>query len=113
SCAAPNFAYDLIAQRVTPEQLAGLDLSTWEVALNGAEPVRRQTIERIKNLLATAGFATSAARPAHGMGEVTLRAAFSRGVQRYLAADADALEQSRSTPAEGRSVSLVSSGEPA
>jgi acyl-CoA synthetase (AMP-forming)/AMP-acid ligase II len=39
---APNFAYDLIARRVTPEQLTGLDLSTWEVALNGAEPVRRR-----------------------------------------------------------------------
>ena len=45
--AAPNFAYDLIARRVTPEQLAGLDLSAWEVALNGAEPVRRRTVERI------------------------------------------------------------------
>jgi acyl-CoA synthetase (AMP-forming)/AMP-acid ligase II len=112
-CAAPNFAYDLIARRVTPEQLAGLDLSTWEVALNGAEPVRRQTIERIKNLLALAGFAPSAARPAYGMAEVTLLAAVSRGVQRYLDADADALEQNRYAPAEGRSVSLVSSGEPA
>ena len=40
--AAPNFAYDLIARRVTPEQLADLDLSTWVVALNGAEPVRRR-----------------------------------------------------------------------
>jgi acyl-CoA synthetase (AMP-forming)/AMP-acid ligase II len=112
-CAAPNFAYDLIARRVTPEQLAGLDLSTWEVALNGAEPVRRQTVERIKNQLAPAGFAPSTARPAYGMAEVTLLAAVSRGIQRYLDADPDALEQNRYAPAKGRSVSLVSSGEPA
>ena len=45
--AAPNFAYNLIARRVTPEQLADLDLSTLEVALNGAEPVRRATMEKI------------------------------------------------------------------
>ncbi len=110
--AAPNFAYNLIARRVTPEQLADLDLSTLEVALNGAEPVRRATMERINDLLAPAGFAPSAMRPAYGMAEVTLMATVSRGVQRYLDADADALEQNRYTPATGRAVSLASSGEP-
>jgi len=111
--AAPNFAYDLIARRVTPEQLTGLDLSTWEIALNGAEPVRRRTIKRIKDMLAPAGFKPSAMRPAYGMAEVTLLATISRGVQRYLDADGDALEQNRYTPANGRAISLVSSGEPA
>jgi len=110
--AAPNFAYNLIARRVTSEQLADLDLSTLEVALNGAEPVRRATIERIEDMLAPAGFAPSAMRPAYGMAEVTLMATVSRGVQRYLDGDADALEQNRYIPANGRAVSLVSSGEP-
>jgi acyl-CoA synthetase (AMP-forming)/AMP-acid ligase II len=111
--AAPNFAYDLIARRVTPEQLAGLDLSAWEVALNGAEPVRRRTVERITNLLAPAGFTPSAMRPGYGMAEVTLMATVSRGVPRHLDADSDALEQHRYTPARGRAISLVSSGAPA
>jgi acyl-CoA synthetase (AMP-forming)/AMP-acid ligase II len=111
--AAPNFAYDLIARRVTAEQLAGLDLSTWDAALNGAEPIRRRTIERIIDLLAPAGFAPTAVRPGYGMAEVTLMATLGRGVQRYLDADADALEQNRYTPATGRSIGLVSSGEPA
>jgi acyl-CoA synthetase (AMP-forming)/AMP-acid ligase II len=110
--AAPNFAYNLMARRVTPEQLADLDLSTWEVALNGAEPVRRATMEKIKDMLAPAGFTPSAMRPAYGMAEVTLMATVSRGVQRYLDADADALEQNRYTAATGRAVSLASSGEP-
>lgn len=110
---APNFAYDLIARRVTPEQLTGLDLSTWQVALNGAEPVRRRTIERIQNMLAPYGFAPSAMRPAYGMAEVTLLATFSRGVPRYLDADTESLEQHRYAPATGRAVSLVSSGAPA
>jgi acyl-CoA synthetase (AMP-forming)/AMP-acid ligase II len=111
--AAPNFAYDLIARRVTVEQLTGLDLSSWEIALNGAEPVRRRTVERIKDMLAPAGFKPSAMRPAYGMAEVTLLATISRGVQRYLNADVDALEQNHYSPTKGRAVSLVSSGEPA
>jgi acyl-CoA synthetase (AMP-forming)/AMP-acid ligase II len=111
--AAPNFAYDLVARKVTPEQLAGLDLSAWEVALNGAEPVRRRTVERFTNALAPVGFAPSAMRPGYGMAEVTLMATVSRGVPRHLDADADALEQHRYTPATDRTISLVSSGEAA
>lgn len=110
---ATNFAYDLIARRVTAEQLAGLDLASWQVALNGAEPVRRRTIERLQELLAPAGFAASAIRPAYGMAEVTLLATVNDGVQRYLEADADVLEQHRYSPAQDRLVSLVSSGAPA
>ena len=111
--AAPNFAYDLIARRVTPEQLADLDLSAWEVALNGAEPVRRRTVERFTNAVAPAGFTPSAMRPGYGMAEVTLMATVSRGVPRHLDADADALEQNRYAPTQGRTISLVSSGEAA
>jgi acyl-CoA synthetase (AMP-forming)/AMP-acid ligase II len=112
-CAAPNFTYDVIARRITPEQLAGLDLSTWEIALNGAEPVRRRTIERVNQTLAPAGFAPTAMRPTYGMAEVTLMATVSGDTQHYLDADTDALEQNRYTPANGRAVSLVSSGAPA
>ena len=111
--AAPNFAYDLIARRVTPEQIAGLDLSAWDIALNGAEPVRRRTVERITEMLAPAGFRPSTMRPGYGMAEVTLMATVTRGAPCHLDADADALEQHRYTPATGRAISLVSSGEPA
>jgi acyl-CoA synthetase (AMP-forming)/AMP-acid ligase II len=110
--ACPNFAYDLIALRVTPEQVATLNLSACKVMLNGAEPVRRHTIERLKTLLAPAGFEPSVIRPAYGMAECTLLATVSRGTQRYLDGDADALEQHRFAPATERSVSLVSSGAP-
>ena len=40
----PNFAYDLCVQKIADEQLEGIDLSTWDVAFNGAEPVRRETL---------------------------------------------------------------------
>jgi acyl-CoA synthetase (AMP-forming)/AMP-acid ligase II len=111
--AAPNFAYDLIARRVTPEQLAGLDLSSWKIALNGAEPIRRRTVDQIIATLAPAGFSPSAMRPAYGLAEVTLMATASSGVHRYLDADAHALQQNRYAPANGDSISLVSSGSPA
>lgn len=109
-CAAPNFTYDVIARRVTPDQLAALDLSTWQIALNGAEPVRRRTIERVTQTFAPARFAASAMRPTYGMAEVTLMATVSTGTHNYLDADADALEQNSYLPANGRAVSLVSSG---
>ncbi|AGB24505.1 acyl-CoA synthetase (AMP-forming)/AMP-acid ligase II [Mycobacterium sp. JS623] len=112
-CAAPNFTYDLIARRITSEQLAGVDLSTWQIALNGAEPVRRRTMERVIQTLRPAGFAPTAMRPTYGMAEVTLMATVSGDTQHYLDADADSLEQNRYAPANGRAVSLVSSGAPA
>jgi acyl-CoA synthetase (AMP-forming)/AMP-acid ligase II len=74
--------------------------------------VRRRTIERTKDMLAPAGFAPTAMRPGYGMAEVTLLATVSRGIQRYLDADADALEQNRYVPANDRAISLVSSGQP-
>ena len=44
--AAPNFAFDLCARRIADEELRGLDLSSWRLALNGSEPVSPETIER-------------------------------------------------------------------
>ena len=38
----PNFAFDLCVERYRPEQMAGIDLSGWKVAFNGAEPVRAE-----------------------------------------------------------------------
>ncbi|CAM3553548.1 fatty acyl-AMP ligase [Smaragdicoccus niigatensis] len=108
--AAPNFSYDLIARRTTPEQIAALDLSSWKVAINGAEPIRQRAIERFLEVLEPAGFAPSVMRPAYGMAEVTLMATVSRGVPKHLSADADALEQNQFVSGGKRPVSLVSSG---
>ncbi len=53
----PNFAYDLCVQKITDEEMAGLDLSHWEVAFNGAEPIRPSTLDAFSRSLARSGFA--------------------------------------------------------
>lgn len=67
--AAPNFAFDFCAKKIKEEQLEGLDISNWSIALNGAEPVRAETIERFSNKMAKAGFRKKQFYPAYGMAE--------------------------------------------
>ena len=66
---APNFAYELCARRVPDEALEGLDLSSWRVALNGAEPVSPGTVERFTRRFAPFGFRKESLTPAYGLAE--------------------------------------------
>ncbi len=68
----PNFAYDLCVQKITAEQKARLDLASWQVAFNGAEPVRAETLERFYAAFAPCGFRKEAFYPCYGMAESTL-----------------------------------------
>jgi acyl-CoA synthetase (AMP-forming)/AMP-acid ligase II len=68
----PNFAFDLCASKIQPEQLADLDLSRWRVAFTGAEPVRAHTLEQFADTFAACGFSQTAFRPCYGMAETTL-----------------------------------------
>jgi len=68
----PSFAYDLCVNKITPEEKATLDLSSWEVAFNGAEPVRSSTLERFSSAFADCGFRKEAFYPCYGMAEATL-----------------------------------------
>ena len=68
----PNFAYDLCAQTVRPEQLSALNLSTWSLAFTGAEPVRSETLERFTNTFSPCGFRHNTFYPCYGMAETTL-----------------------------------------
>ncbi|MBL1177010.1 MAG: aminotransferase class I/II-fold pyridoxal phosphate-dependent enzyme [Pantanalinema sp. GBBB05] len=70
--AAPNFAYDLCVRKVKPEQLPDLDLSSWEIAFSGAEPVRAETIESFTQTFSACGFRPGSFHPAYGMAETTL-----------------------------------------
>ncbi|MHC5762542.1 amino acid adenylation domain-containing protein [Nostoc sp.] len=68
----PNFAYEQCVQRITQEQKETLDLSSWSVAFNGAEPVRQDTLELFATTFAECGFRSEAFYPCYGMAEATL-----------------------------------------
>ncbi|HEY0781920.1 MAG TPA: AMP-binding protein, partial [Thermoanaerobaculia bacterium] len=68
----PSFAYELCASRVGEAERVGLDLSTWRVAFNGAEPVRAATLERFAGAFAGVGFRREAFQPCYGLAEATL-----------------------------------------
>ncbi|MFJ4653355.1 HAD-IIIC family phosphatase [Nocardia sp. NPDC088792] len=68
----PNFAYELCARKITPEQLDGLDLTRWRVAFNGSEPVRAATMRRFTDAFAGAGFRAKSHQPVYGLAEATL-----------------------------------------
>jgi acyl-CoA synthetase (AMP-forming)/AMP-acid ligase II/acyl carrier protein len=68
----PNFAYEHCIQRISPEQRKTLDLSCWEVAFIGAEPVRAETVERFATEFAPYGFRKETFYPCYGMAEATL-----------------------------------------
>lgn len=69
---APNFGYELSLRRVAAEQLEGLDLSCLRAVLNGAEPVRADTVARMVDRFGPAGFRPEAWVPCYGMAETTL-----------------------------------------
>ena len=68
----PNFAYELVCQKVTEEQVASLDLSSWEVAFTGAEPIRAATLSKFTATFESCGFCANAFYPCYGMAETTL-----------------------------------------
>ena len=68
----PNFAYDLCVRKFDEQATEGLDLSTWRVAFNGAEPVRASTLDRFAETFAPYGFRKSAFLPCYGLAEATL-----------------------------------------
>ncbi|HEY9872003.1 MAG TPA: fatty acyl-AMP ligase, partial [Candidatus Obscuribacterales bacterium] len=69
---APNFAYELCIQKITPEQKQTLDLSSWDVAFNGAEPIRNDTLNKFAEAFAVCGFRKEAFYPCYGLAEASL-----------------------------------------
>lgn len=69
---APNFAYDLCVERVKAEAIAELDLSCWQVAFNGSEPVHAETMKRFAAKFWEAGFGIESFYPCYGLAEATV-----------------------------------------
>src|SRR5215471_12733314 len=69
---APNFAYELCIAKMSDGLKASLDLSSLEVAANGAEPIRADTLRRFSAAFAECGFRPQSFCPAYGLAEATL-----------------------------------------
>lgn len=115
TAASPDFGYALCARRATPADVAELDLSTWTLALNGAERIRPATLARFSEVFGPAGFRPETFFPAYGLAEATV---FVTGAHLSsapaLRADRRALQAGRVAPAEAGSADtlLQSAGRP-
>ncbi len=108
---APNFGYALCLSRVSDEEIAGLDLSAWEAALNGAEAAVPATMRAFTERFAPYGFSARAFTPVYGLSEAALAVTFSDLAAPFLAErfDREALGRegvARVDP-EGREIASV------
>ncbi len=113
----PNFAYELCVRKVSEDDLSKLDLSSWELAFNGAEPVRSESMRRFAERFSPVGFRAKAFTPCYGLAEATLLVSGSASGNEpvVLELDTDALAHHRLRyPSEDSGVTrVVSCGPPA
>jgi 1-acyl-sn-glycerol-3-phosphate acyltransferase len=103
--AAPNFAYELCVRKTHERDLEGLDLSSWRAALNGAEPVLPETLDRFAERFARYGFRRESLMPVYGLAEASLGLTFpplGRGPRVDRIDRASFAEQGRAIPAAPR-----------
>ena len=113
----PNFSYQYCARKIPDEKLQELDLSTWQVAFNGAEPIQLDSLNTFADKFAKCGFDKSAFLPCYGLAEATLFVAgspASRGAK-SLQVDLDQVAKGKVNPdapvaEDAKIASLVSSG---
>lgn len=110
--AAPNFAFAWAARRVTSDELAALDLSNWEVAVCGAEPIHPEVMREFTRTFGPAGFRPEALRPSYGLAEATLLVSARAGLS-TLRVENDALTRNHVKPCETGGREVVSCGAPA
>ena len=108
----PNFAYELCIRKVTDEELLKLDLSSWKMAFNSAEPIRVQTQDLFVRKFSICGFEYKAFHPCYGLAEATLVVSGYGGVGETLALPVErtALEEGkilRCEPAEENNFRLL------
>ena len=75
----PNFAFELAARRTSDADMAGLDLSSVNVVLSGAERVHVATVRRFVDRFAPFGLKEGVVRPGYGLAEATVYVATPEG----------------------------------
>jgi fatty-acyl-CoA synthase len=116
--AAPNFAYELCVRKIADKDIQGLDLSKLRAALNGAEPVNPDTLDRFAERFAPYGFRREAQLPVYGLAEASLAVTFpplNRGPLTDRIEREKFTSQGRAVPArtdDATAIAFVSSGKP-
>ncbi len=110
----PNFAYELCIEAIGERERSELDLSSWRIAYNGAEPLRAGTLQEFERLFAPAGFGARVMAPCYGLAESTLMVATAGAGEgcTITAFDREGLTENRALPRKDSAVNLVSCGIP-
>ena len=109
---APNFAYSMCVKKVSDEDMQGVDLSSWRMALNGAEPINHSTLQAFAQRFEKWGFSAQAITPVYGLAEAVLAVSFSgmKESPKITEFDRDTLSlEGRATPTDDGRV-IVSVG---
>lgn len=111
----PNFSYELCLRKAIESIDSDICLDSWRVAFNGAEPVRRATLERFAERFSPHGFDPRAFTPSYGLAEATLVVtggvnASSLSTKELFERDALERGEVRITDNPERALSLVSAG---
>ena len=89
---APNFAYALCTRKVRDEEMEDVDLSSWDVAINGAETVVPAALRAFAERFARWGFRPEAVTPVYGLSEAALAVTFSDPWRSFAARTFDRAE---------------------
>ncbi len=111
---APNFAYGLCVEKIRDQEMEGVDLSCWRVALNGAEPVAPSVLRAFIERFSRWGFRAEALTPVYGLSEAALAVTFSAVDEPFTARrfDREALAASARAELTDDGLELVSVGRP-
>ncbi len=107
---APHFAYRLCYAKVRDQDMEGVDLSSWRLALNGAEPIEVEGMRLFQERFSKWGFQSQAMTPVYGLAEAGLAVTFSDLAKPPLITEFDrdllATEQ-KASPGSGRPLPSV------
>jgi fatty-acyl-CoA synthase len=111
---APNFGYGLCAEKIRDEELEGVDLSSWRIALNGAEPVVPRVMRRFQRRFGKWGLRPETLTPVYGLSEATLAVTFSRLDRPYTSTkfDREALSRAGRAVESEDGIEIISVGRP-
>jgi acyl-CoA synthetase (AMP-forming)/AMP-acid ligase II len=102
---APDFAYGLCLKKVKDKDMEGVDLSNWEIALNGAEPINTEGLTQFSERFSQWGFRAEAMTPVYGLAEAGLAVSFSDFRAKPVLTEFDSRllgEQGKAAPGKGR-----------